>query len=106
MWVVFWGMFRHSPLIRRVQRESYRGYVRLLHGMLEQLLPRAAPAGRRRARRARVSPLDLRFAAIGLTALLDGLWLEWCLEPGAFQPAEAVRLCEAWVGSLRRRVAG
>jgi len=106
VWVVFWGMFRHSPLIRRVQRESYRGYVRLLHGMLEQLLPRAAAAGRRRARRARVSPLDLRFAAIGLTALLDGLWLEWCLEPGAFQPAEAVRLCEAWVGSLRRRVAG
>jgi hypothetical protein len=31
------------------------------------------------------------------------LWLEWCLEPGAFRPAEAVALCEAWVESLCRR---
>src|SRR5439155_4191639 len=94
------------PLFRLVKGEAYCVSVRVLHGMLEQLLPRAAAAGRRRARRARVSPLDLRFAAIGLTALLDGLWLEWCLEPGAFQPAEAVRLCEAWVGSVRRRLVG
>jgi TetR/AcrR family transcriptional repressor of bet genes len=106
VWVVFWGMYRHSPLIRRVQRESYRGYVRLLHGMLAELLPSATGAPRRAGRRARASPLNLRFAAIGLTALLDGLWLEWCLEPGAFRPAEAVALCEAWVGSLRRRSAG
>ena len=47
--------------------------------------------------------VDLRLAAIGLTALLDGLWLEWCLEPGTFRPAEAIALCEAWVDSLRRR---
>jgi hypothetical protein len=44
------------------------------------------------------SPVDLRLAAIGLTALLDGLWLEWCLEPAAFRPAEAIALCEAWSG--------
>jgi len=42
-------------------------------------------------------------AAIGLTALLDGLWLEWCLEPGTFRPAEAVELCEEWVAQLVRR---
>ena len=46
------------------------------------------------------APLDLRLAAIGLTALLDGLWLEWCLEPGTFRPAEAIALCEAWVDNL------
>jgi TetR/AcrR family transcriptional regulator, transcriptional repressor of bet genes len=45
--------------------------------------------------------VDLRRAAIGLTALIDGLWLEWCLEPGVFRPREAVALCERWVGSLR-----
>jgi len=106
VWVVFWGMYRHSPQIRRVQRESYRGYVRLLHSLLRPLLAPAAAARGRHTRRRRASALDLRHAAIGLTALLDGLWLEWCLEPGAFRPAEAVALCEEWVASLRRRAAG
>jgi TetR/AcrR family transcriptional regulator, transcriptional repressor of bet genes len=106
VWVVFWGMYRHSPLIRRVQHESYRGYVQLLHSLLQPLLAPAAAARRRAPRRRRAARLDLRHAAIGLTALLDGLWLEWCLEPGAFRPTEAVALCEAWVGSLRRRAAG
>jgi len=104
VWVVFWGLYRHSRLIQRVQRETYRGYVSLLRGMLAELLAQARAPQRRRPRRAsRVVPPDLRFAAIGLTALLDGLWLEWCLEPGAFKPAQAVALCEAWVEDLCRR---
>jgi hypothetical protein len=49
------------------------------------------------------SRVDLRLAAIGLTALLDGLWLQWCLEPGTFRPAEGVALCETWVDNLCRR---
>ena len=106
VWVVFWGLYRHSRLIQRVQRETYRGYVRLLRGMLTELLAQArAPQRRRRRRSSRAARPDLRLAAIGLTALLDGLWLEWCLEPGAFRPAEAVALCEAWVESLCRRAA-
>jgi TetR/AcrR family transcriptional repressor of bet genes len=104
VWVVFWGLYRHSRLIQRVQRETYRGYVRLLRGMLGELLAQArVPRGRGRRLGSRAARPDLRLAAIGLTALLDGLWLEWCLEPGAFRPAEAVALCEAWVESLCRR---
>jgi TetR/AcrR family transcriptional regulator, transcriptional repressor of bet genes len=96
VWVVFWGLYRHSRLIQRVHRETYQGYVQLVRGMLAELLP---PARGRRRR----PGVDLRMASIGLTALLDGLWLEWCLEPGTFRPAEAVALCEAWIGSLRTR---
>jgi TetR/AcrR family transcriptional regulator, transcriptional repressor of bet genes len=96
VWVVFWGMYRHSRLIQRVHRETYQGYVQLVRGMLAELLP--APS-RARGRRG----VDLRMASIGLTALLDGLWLEWCLEPGTFRPAEAIAVCEAWIGSLRAR---
>lgn len=107
VWVVFWGLYRHSRLIQRVQRETYRGYVSLLRGMLAELLAQARAPQRRRPRRAaRVVRADLRLAAIGLTALLDGLWLEWCLEPSAFKPAEAVALCEAWVEDLCRRASG
>jgi TetR/AcrR family transcriptional regulator, transcriptional repressor of bet genes len=103
VWVVFWGMYRHSRLIQRVQEETYRDYVRLVRSLLAELLPRTsaprtAPPARTGAGRG--GPLDLRLAAIGLTALLDGLWLEWCLEPGTFRPAEGVALCEAWIASL------
>lgn len=106
VWVVFWGLYRHSRLIQRAHRETYQGYVRLLRGMLAELLPQRrasvnARAGRR-PRSAGTAAVDLRLAAIGFSALLDGLWLEWCLEPGTFRPAEAVELCEAWIASLSR----
>jgi AcrR family transcriptional regulator len=93
VWVVFWGMYRHSRLIQRVHRETYQGYVQLLRGMLSELLKEERPHAR----------VDLRLAAIGLSALLDGLWLEWCLEPATFRPAEGVALCESWVENLCRR---
>jgi len=103
VWVVFWGMYRHSRLIQRVQRETYQGYVELVRGMLADLLPAARLSRSPQARRGGQSdPPDLRLAAIGLTALLDGLWLEWCLEPGTFRPAQAVTLCEEWIASLTR----
>ena len=106
VWVVFWGLYRHSRLIQRIHRETYQGYVSLLRGMLAELLPQPRTARSRRAGRSgAAAPVDLHLAAIGLTALLDGLWLEWCLEPGTFRPAEAVELCEAWVAHLVRRSA-
>src|SRR6516225_7609376 len=85
VWVVFWGLYRHSRLIQRVHRDTYQDYVNLLRGLLAQLLPpNRAPRSTRIRRGVRGVPsaaVDLRLAAIGLTALLDGLWLEWCLEP-------------------------
>ena len=107
VWVVFWGLYRHSRLIQRVHDETYRSYVTLVRGMLAELLPpRSSPRSTRGPGAPDAPAVDLRLAAIGLTALLDGLWLEWCLEPGTFRPAEAVALCEAWVASLVRRAGG
>src|SRR5215469_9200552 len=102
VWVVFWGMYRHSRLIQRVHHETYQAYIELLHGMLEALV-REAKSKRRIRSAGSVAPLDLRLAAVGLTALLDGLWLEWCLEPGTFRPTEAMALCEIWIASLCQR---
>ena len=89
VWVVFWGLYRHSKEIQAVHRETYGGFVELVRGLLTEL---AKESGRKR-----FSP---RMAAIGLTAMLDGLWLEWCLDPETFSPREAVTLCERWVESL------
>ena len=79
VWVVFWGMYRHSaPHPARAPRDLPRGMCSLLRSMLQRPAQEERPHAR----------VDLRLAAIGLTALLDGLWLEWCLEPGNFRPAE------------------
>ena len=93
VWVVFWGLYRHSKDIQRMQSETYHGYVDLLRGMLADL--ERDSGGKLR--------FNLRLAAIGLTALIDGLWLEWCLDPDSFEPAEAVALCEAWIDRLESR---
>lgn len=91
-WVVFWGLFRQSPEMRRAHREEGRGYGALPGLLLRDLLKqRARPASR------------ARVATIGLTALLDGLWLEWCLDPKGFQPAEAIALCEGWIDQAALR---
>jgi TetR/AcrR family transcriptional repressor of bet genes len=92
VWVVFWGLYRHSRDIQRVHSETYHGYVDLLRGMLADL---ERESGKLR--------FNLRLAAIGLTALIDGLWLEWCLDPDNFEPREAVELCEAWIERLVAR---
>jgi len=86
VWVVFWGMHRHSREIQRVHEQAYGGYLALVHELLEA----AQEEGDR-------LPQGLRLSAIGLTALLDGLWLEWCLNPRTFAPDEAIALCESWI---------
>ena len=90
-WIVFWGLFRQSPEMRKVHDEVGRGYGELLHTLLVDLMQANEQ-----------TRLELRLAGIGLTALLDGLWLEWCLDPKNFKPREAVLLCEAWIESLMR----
>ncbi len=88
-WVVFWGLSRHSPEIRQAHHDTRGGYGDLLGGLLTALAK--APGG---------TGVDVRLATIGLTALLDGLWLEWCLAPDSFRPQEAVALCDAWIDGL------
>ena len=85
-WVAYWGMMQVSPEMRAVHDEEGRGYGDLLGRLLSDL------AGERGQARP-----DLRLAIIGLTALLDGLWLEWCLDPDSFRPKEAAALCDEWV---------
>ena len=85
-WVVYWSLVQVSPEMRAVHEEEGRGYGELLGRLLSDL-------GRERGR---VQP-DLRQAVIGLTALLDGLWIKCCLDPASFRPKEAAALCDDWV---------
>jgi TetR/AcrR family transcriptional regulator, transcriptional repressor of bet genes len=89
VWVVFWSMIRHSPVMHETQQRTFAEY----RGVIEQYLnDYAAEIG--------LTEADMRLPAIGLSALLDGIWLELCLNPTAFSPEEGIALCEAWIDGL------
>jgi AcrR family transcriptional regulator len=79
-WLGFWGLVRTDPAAAKVHAETYEAYRTRIENLL-------APLGVK----------EPRLAALGLSALLDGLWLELCLDPATFSPEEAVRLARNWV---------
>ncbi len=89
VWLVFWSMVAHSPEIRAVHDRTYGKYRSILESLLGQLSTSGA-----------APPFKLRPAAIALSALLDGLWVELSLSPATFKPREAIALCEDWVNAL------
>jgi len=89
VWVSFWSMTHQSELIAAVHDRTYGAYLAFLEALLGELV-REHPSRR----------LDTRLVAIGLSGMLDGLWLEWCLNPRTFTPEEGIRLCEACLDGL------
>ncbi len=89
IWLVFWSMVLHAPEMRAVHDRTYREYRVILEALLAALATEGTAA-----------PFKLRNAAIALAALLDGLWLELSLSPGAFTAEDAISLCEDWVSAL------
>lgn len=89
VWVVFWSMVAHSREIREVHDRTYGKYRSLLEGLLGELVESGA-----------APKLKLRSAAIALSALLDGLWVELSLSSDTFKPREAINICEDWVNAL------
>jgi TetR/AcrR family transcriptional repressor of bet genes len=88
-WLVFWSMISHHAEVRAVHDRTYAAYRATLESLLGQLrrsqgVPRFRP----------------RPAAIALSALLDGLWIEASINPRTFRPAEAVAHCEDWTSAL------
>lgn len=84
-WIAFWSLARGRADLAAAHDRQYAGY----RAGLEALLGACGVAERAR-----------RLAAIGLTALVDGLWLELCLSPGAFTPDEARAIAERQIAAL------
>jgi TetR/AcrR family transcriptional repressor of bet genes len=88
IWVVFWSMVRHSPVMQAVQHRTFGEYREVLVQLLTDLVGAE-----------KLPPVNIRLASIGLSALLDGCWLEGCLDP-SFEPQSGITLCEAWLDAL------
>lgn len=84
-WLAFWGLVKTDPAIAAIHAETYGGYRHALEALL-------AACG--------VPPAEAKQAAIALTALVDGLWLELTLDPTSFTADQAAAMAVKWVDAL------
>ena len=89
-WLAFWGAVKTAEAINLAHDHSYGEYRTELREVLNDL-----------AQEEGWDDFDGDLAAIGLSALLDGLWLESGLNPGTFTPNQGIQICEAWVDGLQ-----
>lgn len=85
-WLAFWSLVKARPDIAALHDDIYAEYRRDLEALL-----------------AACGVSDLRLAAIAITALVDGLWLELCLSPQSFTPDEARGIAERQIDTLLPR---
>lgn len=88
-WLVFWSLVPHSRELGAVRDRAYAQ----TRATLETLLTRLR-------RMHGVPAFRVAAAAIGLSALMDGLWVELSLNPSSFEPEQAIALCDDWVHAL------
>jgi AcrR family transcriptional regulator len=89
IWLVFWSLVPHSPAMRAVHDRTYGETREVLEGLLSLL--KRVPG---------VPPFRVPLAALGLNALMDGLWVELSLSRSNFLAEEAISLCDDWVHGL------
>jgi AcrR family transcriptional regulator len=89
VWLTFWSLTRTDPEIHAIHGKVYADYRRRLQMHISGI------AEERRL------DLDARLAALAFTALLDGLWLEHCLDPTTFTAVEARQIAHDWVDNLK-----
>ena len=87
-WLVFWGLIDSTPAVQTAHKASHRSFCDHLESIFIALEAQ---------KKGRIKP---RMAAVGLSAMIDGLWLEWCLQTDSFNPADCIALCEHWVDSV------
>jgi AcrR family transcriptional regulator len=90
VWLAFWGVAWTSPALA----EEYRARYGLWRRAIGHLLGEAARLGET------MPGLDLGQAADRVVALIDGLGLQACYEPGVLTPERVVALIDAEVAGL------
>jgi TetR/AcrR family transcriptional regulator, transcriptional repressor of bet genes len=87
LWAGFIHRVQQDPMLREVHRATYLGYRDMLQGLIADL-PRKVDAAR------------LRAEAIACNGVIDGLWLEACALPEAFDGDELAQIGLLSVGAI------
>jgi AcrR family transcriptional regulator len=83
--LALWHEMRFNPAVKEANRQLYVGY----RERCEQHFRAAAEA--------KGLEIDTYHAAVGLVALIDGLWLELSIEVGQVTPEGAAALCQEFI---------
>ena len=84
IWAGFWSAIGKSAALRTLNRELFDKDREAYQQIFEAI-------GRKLGK-----PVDSRRAALSMIALIDGFWLEWCLDPKGFTAEEAEAACLAF----------
>jgi TetR/AcrR family transcriptional repressor of bet genes len=85
IWLGFYSVIPKNPDLKRLDRALYKQDLTNFQTQFERL------AAKRKLK------IDARLQAIGLMSLMEGLWLQWSLDPKSFSVDEAKAVC---LGSL------
>ena len=83
--LALWHETRFNPSVRQANRKLYGNYWNFMDDLFAQ------------AAREHGVDIDTRRAAIGLLALIDGLWLELTLEVGGISRSDAALHCRDYI---------
>ncbi len=93
IWLALWGEMANNPALLKVHRKQYARYRADIEAALRVIAT------------ARGLKIDTALVAIMLIALVDGLGLEWCIEPKLLSAKTAKEACfkmlEPILGTLR-----
>jgi AcrR family transcriptional regulator len=93
-WLALWGETAVNPRLRAAHRKSYDSYRKAMANVIGEIAA------------ARHLTVDSSQLAIACIALVDGLWIEWCLDPSVIsrEAAQAAiyDVLEAKLGPLQR----
>jgi AcrR family transcriptional regulator len=82
-WSAFWALAAAKPEMAAAHKQVYAATRTDIEAML-----------------AGCGVTDVRLAAIGLNAVIDGLWLEYSLDPDVFTAADAAQIADRWLRNL------
>jgi len=81
VWLGFWSVAHSDPVIRKAHKELYSGYRQALKKLFDQIAE------------VRGGTVDSDLAALTLTAVIDGFWLELARDPTSFTAEDALASC-------------
>ena len=85
IWAGFWSAIGKSQALRTLNRELFDKDREAYQTIFEDIA------------RLRGKAIYARRAALSIIALIDGFWLEWCLDPKCFTAEEAEAACLGFV---------
>ncbi len=83
IWVSFWGLVITDATVAKVQAETYLLYRQELSKLINEV---------NSAKGIELSEDIVHGIAMGVNAIVDGLWLECCINPEILNPSEATRI--------------